>query len=224
MRGGTNWVNFTALVPHCSMEHTMEAMFSFQQLSQTVPQLPLRWTSNLPEQRSAPPVSLIALISAQTQKIQTEKLVGRNKVKIFYLTSGKLFPRLWDLNIWHQHPPCVHSRAPPVQPDRSTGSALFRCSSAHRGGWVLCLGGRSRPGPSHWGRNHSRAGRTPRWHPSGPTGRHILCPISRLSTAPPVQHSGLGLLPAAQDGGLRATVSAAVSLLFVSVYEGQIVL
>lgn len=108
-----------------------------------------------------------------------------------------------DLNRRHQHPPCVRSRTHPVQPDRPTGSPPGLCSSARPGGLVLCLEGRSHPVPSHWGRNHSRAGRIPRRPPAGPTGRHTPCPTSHPSTAPPVQHSGLNLPPAAQPGFLR---------------------
>ena len=108
-----------------------------------------------------------------------------------------------DLNRRHQHPPCVRSRTRSVQPDRPTGSPPGPYSSARPAGPVLCLEGRSRPVPSRWGRNHSRAGRTPRWHPAGPTGRHTPCPTSHPSTAPPARHSGPNLLPAAQPGGLR---------------------
>lgn len=110
-----------------------------------------------------------------------------------------------NLSIRHQHPLCVRSRARPVQHDRPTGCPPRRYSLARPDRRVLCPGGRSHPVPSHWGHNRSRAGHTPRQHPVGPTGHHTLCPISHSSTAPPAQHSGLILRPAAQPGGLRTS-------------------
>ena len=125
-----------------------------------------------------------------------------------------------DLSMWPQHPLCVRSRSPPVRPGRPTGSPHGPNSSARPGGRVLCRRVRSRPVPTHWGRNHSPAGRTPRWHPSGPSRRHTLFPVRRLSTAPRVQHSGRAQQPATQPGGLHG--DNIIYLLHVAVRHGSV--
>lgn len=252
----------------------MEAMSLSQQVSHTVPQVPLRWTSTLPEQRSWPPVSRTDLISACRHGKHKLRLDQRERFTIGWYPWAKglerhqhrmwasyprcvgftllqwrwsfcpdIIYRLWapppgrisnlsfhaefsfffvymnvsliicyfgflcmlkwnHLNTPPQHPPCVRSRTRPARPDRPTGSPQPRCSSARPGTRLLCPGGRSRPGPSHWGRSRSWAVGRPRLRPAGPTGRHTPSPSRRVSRPPPVRYSGLCPRTAAQPGGL----------------------
>lgn len=89
LKAGTKAVNWLAS-PQFSILQAMLASFLCQDVSHTVPQLPLRCTSTLPEHRSRPPVSRRALYSSLKWEKTCEQThaMGKNSQNQFNTYSA----------------------------------------------------------------------------------------------------------------------------------------